>query len=310
MAQVMAHCGGSPTAAVSFIAQAVAADPGDPQPYTVLENLRQALPAEVAEVVATVNTLGSVLARAYLSYVDGDMDQAAMALGAVAGYQPDTCWAAAPWFGDQRFLAAVTPAALAEATMRIRDYDRDLDNDTVRECLIPWFHAIEVVCEREPDPDAMARMAILLRECGRVDASLALCDRADAVRPVMFTEVVRAGTWRAVGNRTERVAALRRALALDPGNWSLHLDLADLAAEEGDFTAAADLANRGEELEPADVTMRAAAAAYRARATGSVADLETFTELMPQVGEPYRQTLAGYAHPTRSPTSAGRRRSP
>jgi hypothetical protein len=298
LAQVMAHCGGSPAAATSFIARAVAADPRDPEPYSALENLRRELPAEVAAVVAEANTIGPMLARAYLSFVDGDVDEAVMALGAVTGYQPDVSWACAPWFGDERFLAAVTPAALAEATMRINDYDRDLDTDAIRECLGPWFRAIEAVCDRDADPDAMARMAILLRVCGRTDASFALCDRADAVRRVPFTEVVRAGTWRHVGSLAETAAAFRRALALDPTNWSLHLDLADLAAEEGDFAEAAALATRGEELEPGDVTMRAAAAAYRARSTGSVADLNTLTNLAPQVPEPYRRTLIDRARGT------------
>ena len=296
LAQVMAHCGGSPAAATSFIARAVATDPRDPEPYSALEHLRRELPAEVTAVVAAANTIGPMLARAYLSFVDGDMDEAAMSLGAVTGYQPDVPWASAPWFGDERFLGAVTPAAIAEATMRINDYDRDLDTDAVRESLAPWFQAIEAVCDRHADPDAMARMAVLLRVCGRTDASFALCDQADAVRRVPFTEVVRAGTWRHIGNRVETAAAFRRALALDPANWSLHLDLADLAAEGDDFAEAAALATRGEELEPDDVTMRAAAAAYRARSTGSVADLNTFTELTPQVPEPYRRTLIDYAY--------------
>ncbi|MFU8872729.1 tetratricopeptide repeat protein [Micromonospora sp. SL4-19] len=298
LARVMAHCGGSPVAATSFIARAIAADPRDAEPYSALENLRRELPDEIAAVVAAANTIGPMLTRAYLSFVDGDMDEAAMLLGAVTGYQPDVPWAAAPWFGDERFLGAVTPAALAEATMRIRDYDRDLDTDAVRDCLAPWFRAIEAVCDRDADPDAMARMAILLPACGRTDASFTLCDRADAVRRVMFTEVVRAGTWRQVGNRAETAAAFRRALALDPTNWSLYLDLADLAAEEGDFAEAAALASRGEGLEPDDITMRAAAGAYRARSTGSVADLNTFTELAPQVPEPYRRTLIDYARGT------------
>ncbi|GIF67796.1 hypothetical protein Ais01nite_58310 [Asanoa ishikariensis] len=295
-AQVLAHCGGSPVAAVGVIARAVAADPRDPGPWSALEDLRRALPEEVGAVVATANTVGPVVARAYLSFVDGDMDEAAMSLGSVTGFQPEVPWAAAPWFGDERFLGAVTAAAFAEGTMRIRDHDRDLQTDAVRANLAPWLTAIDAVSGRDPDPDAMARMAILLRVCGRVDESFALCDRADAVGRVAFTEVVRAGTWRHLGNRPETSAAFRRALALDPANWSLHLDLADLAAEGGDFAEAADLATRGEELEPDDLTMRAAAAAYRARSTGSVADLETLTELAPQIPDGYRQTLLGYAN--------------
>jgi tetratricopeptide (TPR) repeat protein len=297
-ARVMAHCGGSVAAAASFIARAVAADPRDPEPYSALEELRREMPAEVAAMREEKSTVGSVLAHAYLSFVDGDMDAAVMSLGAVTGYQPDVAWADASWFGDKRFLDALSPAALADATMNIRDYGRVLDTDAVRACLAPWFRAIEVVCARDANPEAMARMAILLRACGRADESLALCDRADAVRPVMLTEVVRAGTWRHLGNRAETVAAFRRALVLDPQNWSLYLDLADLAAEDGDFAQAAELATRGEQLEPNEVTMRAAAAAYRARATGSDADRQALRALAPQVPEPYRGTLLGYAQAT------------
>ncbi len=131
IAKVLAHCGGSPDAAVSFIVRAVAADPADVEPYSALEELRRELPAEVAGVVATANTVGPVVARAYLSFVDGDMDEAAMSLGSVTGFQPEVPWATAPWFGDDRFLGAVTAAAFAEGTMRIRDYGRDLESDAV-----------------------------------------------------------------------------------------------------------------------------------------------------------------------------------
>ncbi|MEV4517531.1 hypothetical protein AB0K00_52320 [Dactylosporangium sp. NPDC049525] len=106
-AQVMAHCGGSPAAAVSFIVRAVVADPRDPAPYSALEELRHELPTEVAAVVVTANTVGPMLARAYLSFLDGDMDEAAMSLGAVTGYQPDVSCASAmvrrratPWCRD------------------------------------------------------------------------------------------------------------------------------------------------------------------------------------------------------------------
>ncbi|SNY65079.1 tetratricopeptide repeat protein [Paractinoplanes atraurantiacus] len=294
-AKVMAHCGGSPSAALSHIVREIAADPRDPGPYAALDELRQELPAEVAAALAAADTIGPVVAGAYFAYADGDMDEAVKWLGPACGYSPEVPWARAPWFGDPRFLATVTPVALAEATMRISDPGRDLTTVLAVECLEPWFAAIETVCDRDPIPDQMARMAILLRACGRTTESFALCDRADAVRPVMLTEVVRAGTWRALGNRAEASAAFHRALALEPGNWSLYLDLADLAAEQGEFAEAAALATRGEDLEPHDVTMAAAAAAYRARATGAPTDRQRFAELASQVPEPYRGTLAGYA---------------
>jgi tetratricopeptide (TPR) repeat protein len=104
-------------------------------------------------------------------------------------------------------------------------------------------------------------MAILLRTCGLTDASFALCDQADSVERIMLTEVVRAGTWRKLGDPEQTAAAFERALALDPANWSLYLDLADIHAEQGDFTAAVRLIDQGIEHESTELTLRAAGAA-------------------------------------------------
>jgi tetratricopeptide (TPR) repeat protein len=282
--------------AVMYLAQAIAQGPDDPEPYELLAELRRESSEEVARTVAAPSSLWQFVAGAYLYFLDGDMDQAAQRLGSVIGYRPDVAWASAPWFGDERFLGAVTAAGLADATLNITDYGPEMDNDAARDRMGPWFRAIDVVCDREPVAEAMARMAILLRICGRTDASLALCDCADSVDRVMFTEVVRAGTWRRLGDRRQTAAAFRRALELDPTNWSLYLDLADLAAEDGDFAEAADLVRQGLEQEPTDVTLRAAGAAYRVRAEGSVTDLDMLLELVPEVPHAgYRNGLIEYA---------------
>ncbi|GGM29488.1 hypothetical protein ACFFX1_47950 [Dactylosporangium sucinum] len=297
LAKVMAHCGGSPAEALRHLAAAVAQAPHDPEPYAEIAELRDQHPDEVARLVARPDTLPTVLADAYLRFVDGDMDRAALAMGTLTGQSPQVSWAGAPWFGSGRFLGTVGAPALADATMCLLDFGHDLDSDDMRERLAPWFTAIDAVTARDPLPEAMARMAILLRACGMTDASLALCDRADAAGRVALTEVVRGSTHRARGDRRAAAAAFERAVGLDPGNWSVLLDLADLAAEEGDFAAAAGFAGRGEALAPpAEVTVRAAAAAYRARSTGSIADLDAFVELAPLMPNPwYRAVLAGRA---------------
>ncbi|MET7988326.1 tetratricopeptide repeat protein [Streptomyces sp. NPDC005281] len=61
----------------------------------------------------------------------------------------------------------------------------------------------------------------------------------------MLTEAVRAGTWRKLGDHGQIAAAFERALALDPTNWSLYLDLADLHAEQGDFRGPAHRSGAG-----------------------------------------------------------------
>ncbi|MEU8435957.1 tetratricopeptide repeat protein [Streptomyces sp. NPDC029216] len=292
LARVLAHCGGSPGAAVHHIGNAIASAPEDPEPYAVLAELWETQRAALEGILRGADSLRSVLAYAYVSFLDGDMDEAAMAMGSVTGAQPAIAWAKAPWFGDPRFLGTVSADALAEAVMRTMDHGHALDGDGTREGLGPWFRAVEAVCDREPLPEAMARMAIFLRACGLTDASFALCDRADAVEPIMMTEVVRAGTWRVLGDPGRTAAAFERALALDPANWSLYLDLADVHAEQGEFASAVRLVEQGLGHEPAEVTLRAAGAAYRARLGGSPDDLRELVRLAPDLpNASYRRVL-------------------
>jgi tetratricopeptide (TPR) repeat protein len=296
IARVLAHCGGSPVEAVAYLAAAITDQPADPEPYETVTELRREWPMEVAAAVATPTGPGQLAVGSYLHFLAGDSDQAARWLGSATGYRPDIAWAGAPWFASEQFLATVTVHGVADAAVAITDYGRDLDNDAVRRNLLPWLRVIDVVCDRDRVPAQMARVAILLRFCGHTEESLALCDRADLVERVMLTEVVRAGTWAYLGDRQKQAAALRRALQLDPANWSLHLDLADLAAQRGDFSTAADLVRQGVQYEPEDVTLRAAGAAYRFLAGGCLADLDLLLELAPAVPhEGYRNGLIEHA---------------
>ncbi|MFJ3336632.1 tetratricopeptide repeat protein [Streptomyces sp. NPDC086766] len=210
--------------------------------------------------------------------------------------RPDIAWTNAPWFSDAQFLSGVGADALAEAAMRTMDYGHDLDTESMRERFRPWFNAIDMVSGRQPLPEALAKMGILLRACGLTDASFALCDRADSVERIMLTEVVRAGTWRKLGDPEQTVAAFERALALEPTNWSLYLDLADVRAEQGDFAAAVRLTEQGMQHEQTDLTLRAAGAAYRSRLTGSPAELSQFIELAADLpNDSYRDLLIDHA---------------
>lgn len=283
-------------AAVHYVAGAIASAPEDPEPYAVLAELREAQRAELAALFQGASSLRAVLAQSYVSFLENDMDGAVMALGAVTGAQPAVAWASAPWFSDARFLGKVTVSALAEAAMRTMDYGHALDAPGTREGLRPWFAAIDAVCARDPAPEPMAKMAIFLRACGLTGASLGLCDRADSIERIMLTEAVRAGTWRTLGDPGQAAAAFERALALDPASWSLYLDLADLHAEQGDFTTAVQLISQGLEHEPAEATLRAAGAAYRARVTGSPDDLRELITLAPHLpNSPYRSLLIDHA---------------
>ncbi|NUP53134.1 MAG: tetratricopeptide repeat protein [Catenulispora sp.] len=292
LAQVMAHCGGRPAQAAEFIANAIASAPEAPEPYGALAELWKEQHPDVVEFFQRPRSLETVAAKAYISFLENDLADASLALGAVTGMRPTVAWAKAPWFSDPRYLEAVSAAELAEGALQTTGYGEDLDDDETRERLEPWVRAVDTVAGRDPQPDAMAKMAIFLRACGLTDASLALCDRADAVERVLMIEVVRAGTLRTLGEADQAAAAFERALELDPSNWSLCLDAADLQAEKGDFASAVRLVAQGLEHETDAVTLRAARAAYGARLTGSSADLSELIELAPELEkESYRGFL-------------------
>ncbi|MFD4126146.1 tetratricopeptide repeat protein [Streptomyces globisporus] len=297
LAGVMAHCGGNPVGAVELLVGAIASAPAAPEPYAALAELWQDRRSDgLKESLEEEGSLSAVLAQAYFLFLEGDMDDAVMALGSVTGVRPDVAWGAAPWFGDARFLGAVSAAALAEACLRTLDYGHDLDTDAMRERFAPWFHALDGVSERDPVPESLAAMARLPRACGRYELAFALCDRADAVDRVMWTALARVATWRVLGDLDQAAAAFEGALLLEPANWSLYLDLADVRAEQGDFAAAASLVRQGLEYEPHEVTLRSASAAYRTRLTGSADDLKDLITLAPELADTaYRNLLIDYA---------------
>jgi len=294
LAGVMAHCGGSPVGAVRFLVGAIASAPDAPEPYAALAELWRDRRSEFEEELRRNASLSAVVAQAYFFFLDGEMDDAVMALGSATGARPDVAWGAAPWFGDARLLGAVRAEALAEACLRTLDYGHDLDSDAMRERFSPWFRAVDVVSARSPVPESLASMARLPRACGRYDLAFALCDRA--LEPALWTEVARAATWRVMGRPDQAATAFERALALEPDNWSVHLDLADVRAEQGDFAGAAAQAEQGLVHAPGEVSLRAAAAAYRTRLSGSADDLRALITMAPQVPNPgYRDFLIDHA---------------
>ncbi|MGX6605733.1 hypothetical protein ACWKSP_26905 [Micromonosporaceae bacterium Da 78-11] len=278
--QLLDRSGGDYAVAVGYAASALRTTPADPVPYAVLARLRAEHPAEFTAGLPQTE----YAAQGWAHFLGGELDQAAKELGTAVAHQPEIAWADAPWFEHPSFLDGVSGDGLAHATLRINAADHDLDNDAMRTRLAPWLRAVEAVASRA-GAEALARMAILYRRLGRTDESLALCDRADTVDRVAFTEVVRAGTLRRFGDLDGMAEAFERALALDPADWTHYLDMADVRAGRGDFAGAVNFVVAGRRVAPKEVTLQAADAAYRTRLTGSPLYLRELIELAPRLAD-------------------------
>ncbi|RMI31451.1 tetratricopeptide repeat protein [Nocardia stercoris] len=281
LASVLAHCGGDPEQAARQLSRAIATAPSDPTVYAAAVPLLPGL----GELSAADPSLAPILA--FRHFLDGRMDDAALILGALSGISPQIAWADAPWFSETSFLSGVSTEALREAVYRLFDHAA-VPADTAR----PWLRAVETVTSRAGlGPEDLAGMAISLRLLGRTDESLTLCDRADAMGRTVLAEVVRAGTWRLLGNHEEAAAAFGRALVLEPTNWSLHLDLSDLYAERGDHPAALAAAQAGLRHAPHEPKLLAARAAHHARLAGTAEALHEFERLASDTDPAYCRWL-------------------
>ncbi|MET8983042.1 hypothetical protein ABZX85_46460 [Streptomyces sp. NPDC004539] len=88
LARVLAHCGGDLEAAVRELVGAIAAAPGDSEPYAVLAELWRDRRRELAELTRDAELLRTVLALSYVNFLRGDMDGAALAIGPWWGLGP------------------------------------------------------------------------------------------------------------------------------------------------------------------------------------------------------------------------------
>lgn len=96
LAGVMAHCGGSPVGAMELLVGVIASAPAAPEPYASLAELWRDRRSELTESLVEGGSLSALPAQAYFMFIEGDMDDAVMALGSVTGVRPDVAWGAHP----------------------------------------------------------------------------------------------------------------------------------------------------------------------------------------------------------------------
>jgi tetratricopeptide (TPR) repeat protein len=298
--------------AAFHLGRALAQDPAFQPAYAALAEIAAAAGSsptarELFKGDGSSVSAGNAAAVTALLADEGRAGDAVSLLGGVVAAAPDMPWGAAPWFGPG--LAGLVPGkSVGVAVARIWKVIGDPARPETRAPLAPWLALCRAAAARPgTDPDVLCTMSSLARRLGAAEEAVAWCRAAEQRQrqagKVTPQPVIMLGyAHKSAGQPADAAQAWKRALALDPGNLPLHLDLADLCFGQGDFPQARHWAEQAVKLDRSAVKARAAARAARYReslqpdGTGDLAPLIELADLARDHPDtPYLRTLTSSA---------------
>ncbi|HET9170489.1 MAG TPA: tetratricopeptide repeat protein [Actinospica sp.] len=260
--------GGDPEHAAVHVAQALHHDPSFEQSYAMIDELA-GYAAGLEELAAwfTIGEpmyLGGAVALAVLRAKAGQHGMAIEIIGRVTAMRPDLPWCAAPWFGPH-LADLVTGREAAVAVSHFASGLPDPAPAELAELLAPWLEFARAVAARpETTAQALAILSTLARRIGGVGEAIAWCTRAemtDRRGPAEGENRVGAlmlgFAYRSAGRPHEALEAWERALALDPSNIDLYIDMAETCMQQDDHAQAVQWAERAMRQDPDHVKPRA-----------------------------------------------------
>ncbi|HJP75852.1 MAG TPA: tetratricopeptide repeat protein [Pseudonocardiaceae bacterium] len=202
--------------------------------------------------------VGTAAVRADLYARAGEIRHAVGLLASITASAPEFPWAAAPWFAPD--LAEVLPDRdVAEVAGKFIGDLGDPVPEELRAPLAPWLDLVRAMVARPgTDPSMVTVMSGFARRLGAVDEAIGWCrtvaeQEAMAGAPTPIPLIMLGYAYRAAHQPEETAAVWQRALALDPGNLELLIDLAELAIGAGDFDGALRWARQAAALDPEHV---------------------------------------------------------
>ena len=202
--------------------------------------------------------VGTAAVRADLYARAGEIRDAVGLLASITASAPELPWAAAPWFAPD--LAEVLPDRdVAEVAGKFIGDLGDPVPEELRAPLTPWLDLVRAMVARPgTDPSMITVMSGFARRLGAVDEAIGWCrtvaeQEAMAGTPTPIPLIMLGYAYRAARQPDETADAWQRALALDPDNLDLLIDLAELAIGGGDFDGALRWARQAATLDPEHV---------------------------------------------------------
>ncbi|MEU1684252.1 tetratricopeptide repeat protein [Micromonospora sp. NPDC005707] len=178
--------------------------------------------------------VGAVVARAHLLAAAGRPAEGLDLLAAATGYAPAAEWAAVPWVTAPDLPERLDPERTARILMQVCAAAPDPVPRRLRDPLRPYLTlARNAVAVHPAHPLLLGAASALARRLGEVALAVTWASRGVRAQPTKLGEVWLGYAYRSAGRTRDALAALQRAVALDPDDLAVYADIAGTLADNG-----------------------------------------------------------------------------
>ncbi|WP_262284836.1 tetratricopeptide repeat protein [Micromonospora sp. MA102] len=178
--------------------------------------------------------VGAVVARAHLLAAAGRPAEGLDLLAAATGYAPAAEWAAVPWVTAPDLPERLDPERTAKILMQVCAAAPDPVPRRLRDPLRPYLTlARNAVAVHPAHPLLLGAASALARRLGEVALAVTWASRGVRAQPTKLGEVWLGYAYRSAGRTRDALAALQRAVALDPDDLAVYADIAGTLADHG-----------------------------------------------------------------------------
>lgn len=195
--------------------------------------------------------VGAVVARAHLLAAAGRPAEGLELLAAATGYAPGTEWAGVPWVTAPELAERLDPEHIARVLMQVCSALPDPVPRAGRGALAPYLAlARNAVTVRPEHGLLLGAASALARRLGEVTLAIRWATRGVRSQPSKMGEVWLGYAYRSAGRTRDALAALGRAVALDPDDLAIYADIAGTLAETGRLDEALEWTERALARDP------------------------------------------------------------
>ncbi|MFG2058294.1 tetratricopeptide repeat protein [Micromonospora sp. NPDC048930] len=195
--------------------------------------------------------VGAVVARAHLLAAAGRPAEGLDLLAAASAYAPGADWAGVPWVTAPELPERLDPERTARILMQICAAVPDPVPRRLRDPLRPYLTlARNAVTVHPGHPLLLGAASALARRLGEVALAVTWAARGVRAQPTKLGEVWLGYAYRSAGRTRDALAALGRAVALDPDDLAVYADIAGTLADNGRLDEALDWIDRALAKDP------------------------------------------------------------